>query len=267
MTANSPQNPTPASTFDRRAALRAAAWSTPVIAFAAAAPARATSQPDVVPGLNGWILFSVKQVQVRVRGRWGWEWATQRVVSLDATGDYPKRGLWVNDVTAKMKLTDIHIVFHLEVDAGAPTFTMSGGASWTNLTLVGTTKIGRKTFNSYRADFTGTPSRTGTRALIDNDFGFVSGAVDKQDPTRYIDRFVTIDGEVFSFRRLVGGNNELLPTTPYTSGGSPRSQRSLLSAVPDAQASGAEAEAAPAGESDSSSAAPEEELVLLESIA
>lgn len=166
MTANSPQNPTPASTFDRRAALRAAAWSTPVIAFAAAAPARATSQSDVVPGLNGWILFSVKQVQVRVRGPWGWEWATQRVVSLDATGDYPKRGLWVNDVTAKTKLTDIHIVFHLEVDAGAPTFTMSGGASWTNLTLVGTTKIGRKTFNSYRADFTGTPSRTGTRASI-----------------------------------------------------------------------------------------------------
>ncbi|WP_371029202.1 hypothetical protein [Pseudoclavibacter sp. JSM 162008] len=264
MSANIPQDTTTASTFDRRTALRAAAWSTPVIVFAAAAPARATSQPDVVPGLNGWILFSVKQVQVRVRGRWGWEWETQRVVSLDATGEYPKRGLWVNDVTSRTKLTDIHIVFHLEVDAGAPVFTKSGNASWTDLTLVGTTRIGRTTFNSYRSDFTGTPSRTGARALIDNNFGFVSGAVQKQDPTRYIDRFVTIDGEVFSFRRLVGGNNELLPTTPYVAGGS---QRSRLSAAPDAQASVPETETAPSGEASASPGAPEEELVLLESIA
>lgn len=54
MTANGPQNPTPASTFDRRAALRAAAWSTPVIAFAAAAPpARRRSPTSSLDSMAG----------------------------------------------------------------------------------------------------------------------------------------------------------------------------------------------------------------------
>ncbi|WP_424464705.1 hypothetical protein [Pseudoclavibacter helvolus] len=187
----------------RRSVLRAAAWTTPVIAFATAAPAFAASYPKT-PGINGWIEFHYPTSGGNGR------------VTVDATGTYPARGLWINDVVSTTTVSSIYIVFHFRAASGTLNFTKSGSSQWSNLTRVGTIQINGGNYISYRSNYTGPLPLTPGRTFIPNDFVFTSQSVSGGTRAPYIDRFVTIDGAVQSFRRLIGGDGALLPTTAYT---------------------------------------------------
>ncbi len=79
----------------RRSVLRTAAWTTPIIALATAAPAHAASTTK--RGLQGWV-----EVQ----------WADRRI-TLDGRGSRPDRGLWVTDTKLGDQITSVSIVFYL----------------------------------------------------------------------------------------------------------------------------------------------------------
>ncbi|WP_371031018.1 hypothetical protein [Pseudoclavibacter sp. JSM 162008] len=199
-----------AGTSTRRSVLRTAAWTTPIIATAVAAPAYAAS-PVKTPGINGWIEFTYPGSGGRAS------------VTVDARGTYPVRGLWINDAIATTTITNIYIVFHFRPGAGTLGFTKTGAdaGSWSNLVLVGTITINGQAYNSYRSNYSGVlpAPNAESRVLLKNAVFFQSQEVDGGSRVPYIDRFVTINGAIQSFRRLIGGDGAILATTPYTPSG------------------------------------------------
>lgn len=104
----------------RRAVLRTAAWTTPVIAFATAAPAHAASKTKA--GLQGWV-----EVQ----------WY-DGYITIDGRGSRPDRGLWVTDTKVGDRIKDVSIIFYFaDTDAVAWESLTGNGNAWTALEDLG----------------------------------------------------------------------------------------------------------------------------------
>ncbi|MBS3180182.1 MULTISPECIES: hypothetical protein [unclassified Pseudoclavibacter] len=109
-----PAASTAAGTSTRRSVLRAAAWTTPVIALTTAAPAFAASMSK--RGLQGWV-----EVQ----------WSDGRI-TLDGRGSRPDRGLWITDTKVGDQITNVSIIFYLrDTDAVAWAVRPGDSGAWT----------------------------------------------------------------------------------------------------------------------------------------
>lgn len=99
---------TSARTIDRRKVVGGLAWSVPTVAVATAAPAMAVSPGEDIRdrGLQGWVQLSK---------RCSWNSAE---LTIDGTGSFPNRGLWVLDTLEDDDIQDVYIVFYFSSTLG-----------------------------------------------------------------------------------------------------------------------------------------------------
>lgn len=106
-----PEAPTAPS---RRALTKGIAWSAPVALVSVAAPAFAVS----TPGLNGW-------VQVGTSCSWG-----TQTLTIDGSGSYPNRGLWVDLAPQSPSPQNAFIIFYFPSDLNLTWSAMSDNSGW-----------------------------------------------------------------------------------------------------------------------------------------
>lgn len=124
--------------ISRRSVVKLGAWSTPVIAMAAAAPARAASQtPSVVERRSSW-LIGISYSNLDVLGRW--QSSSTAAVSFQTSTDGPALALASNTsgLTAKVTqfaqtLTTPFRVVWSQSPGWSITETLSGPTQWTYL--------------------------------------------------------------------------------------------------------------------------------------
>ena len=106
------------SQVPRRAALSAAAWSVPVIAFTASAPASAVSAR---PGLQGLVTVR-KSCSTTDPGS---------LLTIDGRGSYPDRGLWIEGATSSTTITSPSITLYFPSSLGTITWqAMNTNSNW-----------------------------------------------------------------------------------------------------------------------------------------
>lgn len=104
----------------RRTVVRGAAWAVPAVVVATSAPAFAAS-PVPPGGLDGWV-----ELEKRCDDRRG-----PTRLTVDGTGSYPNRGLWVFVTPAGPTPSNATIIFYLQ--SSTLTFSNSSGTGWSNL--------------------------------------------------------------------------------------------------------------------------------------
>lgn len=189
--------PAAASTpVTRRTLAKAAAWATPVLTLAAAAPAVAAS--NTPPGLQGYV-YVAKQCVPR-----------STLLSIDGSGSYPSRGLWVYNTTSSTTVTNASITFYYPSDLGTLSWSAGTSNSGWSVPTVDSTAQTISGFTAYTTRYTGAWQYVGsgdptyTYALGQPNFAArVSGSryCGVDDLPVYANRTVTVGGSTISFRR------------------------------------------------------------------
>ena len=179
----SPSGSTATGMSTRRSVLGTAAWTAPVIAFAAAAPAFAASTKR---GLNGWV-----EVQ----------WGDSRI-TLDGRGTYPNRGLWVSGTKVGDTITNVSIVFYF-ADTDLVTWETRTGDSgaWTVPVNVGLSTISGTTVRGYSTSYTLPITATAPITQLNNNLVFRTTSNAVAGSSVWARRSVTVNGNVISFLR------------------------------------------------------------------
>ena len=200
--------------LDRRTLTRTVAWSTPVIAVAAAAPAFASSlRKD--PGINGWVLVTTSDRD-----------SNSFDVRFDSdepgTGpDGAPFGLYVYDPnrtgnTLNDSYTNAAVTLWLRTDrdrtpADNGWSTAGSGAGWSAPSDAGLQiKPDGFQYRGYRFAYTGTFTLVAAEERVYlTDLVASSNNVDSADPTYWVERSITVNGVVQSFQRRNGARGPL----------------------------------------------------------
>lgn len=174
----------------RRALVRGAAWAVPTLVVSTAAPALAASPPN---GLQGWVSVG------KTCG------SSTNVVTIDGTGDYPDRGLWVTYVPAGVTPTAARVSFYYPNGLN-PSFANDGSTGWTvpATGAAGVTPISG--FTAYTTTYSGTWTRQadGTTMVANNDpkfVGTITNSLCTQTIQVYAERSVKVGNETITFTR------------------------------------------------------------------
>lgn len=199
-------------TMTRRTLTRTAAWTTPVIVAAAAAPAYATSlRKD--PGINGWVTVSYGTTL-------GFD--AQFDSTTPGVGpDGAPFGLYVYDVnrtgsTITDTLTNASITIWLRGQARDGWANGSGhGNRWGAMTDIGTATLDDGlTYRGYRSTYNGSVPGQGFTLDPDGrvylqDFNRTARDVRSDDATFWVERAITVNGQARTFRRRNGERGAL----------------------------------------------------------
>lgn len=128
----------------RRTVAKAAAWTTPVLAVGVAAPAASASTTATPPGLQGWV--TVNESCSTSAGM---------QLSIDGTGNYPDRGLWVFNTTKTTSIADAAITLYFPSGMNLQWSYASGGSSHWTLLAVDTTAPPISGMTAYTTRYTG----------------------------------------------------------------------------------------------------------------
>lgn len=201
--------------LDRRTVMRTAAWTTPVIAVAAAAPAFATSlRKD--PGINGWILISTTDRETR----------GQDTYKLRFDSDEPgvgpdgaPYGLYIYDVnlgpnnTILDTFTNASITLWLRTDDDTTPSTgwstAGSGAGWSAPTDAGlATKPDGLQYRGYRFAYNGSYTLNADGRVYLTDL-IATTTVNGSDATYWLERQITVNGTPQTFQRRNGDRGPL----------------------------------------------------------
>ena len=132
----------------RRTLARTAAWTTPVIAMGAAAPAVAAS---AAPGLQGYVTVA-KQCA-----------GTTMTLTINGTGTYPDKGLWVFNAQPS-SLSNAAITFYYPSSLGTISWSAAAGNSGWSTPTVDSTAPQISGFTAYTTKYTGSWTYVSTSA-------------------------------------------------------------------------------------------------------
>lgn len=175
----------------RRTLVKGAAWSVPVVAVGAAAPAMAASP---VRGIDGW-------VEMQHSRPW---WGCDTSLTMDGTGSYPNRGLWVTDTRTWDTITDAFIDFSVSASIGQLTWSKvgSGTTCWSTPVWDRTDSISGESVHVYRTAYTCSITAATPRTLLDNrNFHYRANFYSCATYRIWAYRHVIVNNEVLAFRR------------------------------------------------------------------
>lgn len=215
------------SDLTRRSVVRGAAWSVPVIAVAATAPAFAASlRKD--PGINGWVLISTTD---RDRNSYDLRFDSD-VAGTGPDGapyglyiyDPNRTGNVLNDVYTNASIT-LWIRTDTDLTPANNGWSRAGsGAGWQAPTDAGLqTKPDNFQYRGYRFAYTGSYTLVAAEERVYlQDFVATSNNIQGQDATYWIERRITVNGAERTFQRRNGDRGPI-------GNGFPGSQRRALS--------------------------------------
>lgn len=178
---------TESTMVSRRSIAKGSAWAAPAIVLGAAAPATAASPQ---PGLQGWVQVST---QCLLRGQ---------SITIDGRGDYPDRGLWVFNAPPST-IKNAAITFYFENGLGTLTWTGSSGGWSTPVVDNSVPAISGYTAYTtrYSGSWTSAPNASPPYSYADSQPYFATSVTGCQTIRVYAYRTVTVNGQVYSFRR------------------------------------------------------------------
>lgn len=178
---------TESTMVSRRSIAKGSAWAAPAIVLGAAAPATAASPQ---PGLQGWVQVSS---QCLLRGQ---------SITIDGRGDYPDRGLWVFNAPPST-IKNAAITFYFENGLGTLTWTGSSGGWSTPVVDNSVPAISGYTAYTtrYSGSWTSAPNASPPYSYADSQPYFATSVTGCQTIRVYAYRTVTVNGQVYSFRR------------------------------------------------------------------
>lgn len=161
-----------AGTSTRRSVLRAAAWTTPVIATAVAAPAFAASQDKY--GLNGWVYVKWSSKWEQFKNKKGkLEWRLREYLTLDGRGEEPNIGLWVSETKPGDVISNVSIVFYTSVTESLTWTALSGNSgAWSTPTAEPVTTLNGVSVRPYRTTYLSPITATSPTTTLNNDLVF-----------------------------------------------------------------------------------------------
>lgn len=173
----------------RRALVRGAAWAAPTIVVSTAAPALAASEK----GLQGWV-----QVGKYCPGGFN-----GNILTIDGTGNYPDRGLWVYNVPVGKTPTAARVTLYYPTGL-VSTFTNNGASTWTLATsFTGATPISG--FTAFTFLYSGAWTRRPDNTMVANDDPDFTANISHDaclaSISIHAERSVTVDGETITFHR------------------------------------------------------------------
>lgn len=175
----------------RRALMRGAAWAAPSALIAVAAPAIAASSPE----LNGWVQVATSCST----------WSGAQTLSIDGTGRYPVRGIWVDQAPASPAPSGASITYYFP-STRALTWTRASGGSATWSTPARDGRAPRISgFTAYTSTYSGTWTydATARRQIADARPAFrVTNTLDSCRTVQvHALRTVTLGGTDYSLQR------------------------------------------------------------------
>lgn len=189
----------------RRAIAKSAAWSTPAIAIGVAAPSAAASTTSTPPGLQGWVTVTETcSISAGMQ------------LTIDGTGSYPERGLWVFNTTRTTAIAQASMTFYFPSDMKLQWSYASGGSKQWTQPAKDSAAPSISGMTAYTTRYTGTFAHVSGGT----DFSYAVGQPKFQANAlaysycrsaikAYASRTVTVDNKQISFRR---GPINLLPT-------------------------------------------------------
>lgn len=189
----------------RRTVAKSAAWSVPVIAVGVAAPAASASTTATPPGLQGWVTVSESCST-----------ATGMQLTIDGTGSYPDRGLWIFNTTKATTIAGASITFYFASDMKLQWSYASGGSSQWTLPARDSAAPPISGMTAYTTRYTGAfafvPGKPSYSYAVGQpkfqstplSYGYCRSAI-----KAYARRSVAVNGEPIAFQR---GPISLLPT-------------------------------------------------------
>lgn len=211
------QQETRSSLVSRRTVARGVAWAAPVMVVAGAAPAIAASLSKD-PGINGWVLNSSREIN---NCRY-----TLRVDSTPtnggATPDGAPYGLYVYDTLPTDVLTQVRIVYWIIGNQSASWSANAQHSSCWGSPVRGTPSVKSDgqiytpyTF-TYGCAIDATATTTGADGVkrlflggFDTTATFTQPSAQCTDVTYWTQRFITINGTVYTFERRNGTRGAL----------------------------------------------------------
>lgn len=172
---------------------KGAAWTTPVLLTGVVAPAFAAS---IAPGLQGWVSVGKDCNQSRI------------TLSIDGTGSYPDRGLWVYNAPPG-QVSNAYIQFYYPVSLGVISWVAeSANRSW-SVPVVDLTAPSISGYTAYTTSYSGNwrsatdGGQQYSYAIGQPDFtGTVSnGTSCSTAVSLYARRTVTVNSQVIAFQR------------------------------------------------------------------
>lgn len=197
---------------NRRTVVAGLAWTVPVVAVSATAPAYATSlRKD--PGINGWVLVSTTDRENR---------SYDLRFDSDEPGFGPDGapfGLYVYDVNRGPQgqildtLAGAAVTLWLRTDRDTTPSrgwsTAGSGAGWSQATQLGVaTKPDGLQYRGYRFDYNGTFTAASDGRVYLTDL-IASTGVNGSDATYWVERTITVNGVAQSFQRRNGDRGPL----------------------------------------------------------
>lgn len=190
-------SPKPNPDLQRRALLRAAAWSTPILAVAVPAPLVAASQ-ELEKGLQGWVALTTTQTTEWVQTPWPRR-VTVNHLTIDGSGTPPDRGLWVTGTSPRTKLDAASITFYADANVTWEPVSGNSGA-WSTPIRTGSTRIDGTDCSVYVTRYQRQITATSSQTNLDNQLKFRS--VENTGRTHvWARRSVTADGREVAFTR------------------------------------------------------------------
>lgn len=191
----------------RRTLVRGAAWTSPVIALAATAPAVAASPPIKVPGINGCVLNTPTSLSGSCR------WSLH-VNGRSDQGSYQgaSYGLYVYDVNTTDVMTNAYLIYWIIGTQTGVSWSRNSGSGWGTPTSIGTAvKDDGLTYTGYRSEYTPAiipAGGGGTVFLTDFDWTatFTQNSTYCSNVTYWTERHITINGADQTFERRIGTN-------------------------------------------------------------
>lgn len=198
------EEPTTAGT-SRRAIVKGAAWSLPVIAVATSTPfAAATVDPEYTIQSSfgiGWYPATVNQT-------------TSGVLQFDSHSD---KYFYVDGTQAGDVLSNIYLEVRISTAWPAVTFSPASGSSplWSTLAYAGVNEvIDGVTYRVYRTDFLGTVTATGATTHIPIGFYFRASTPYYSGTVARTWRYVTVNTTDLTLQRPAANINNTNVTTP-----------------------------------------------------
>ncbi|PWJ27315.1 hypothetical protein ATK17_3506 [Branchiibius hedensis] len=190
----------PPDTADRRVSRRTlakgAAWTTPVLLVGVVAPP-ASASPQ--PGLQGWVDVG-KSCNA----------SFAMTLTIDGTGSYPDRGLWVYNAQPA-QISNAYITFYYPSGLGTIAWTAASGNSNWSVPAVDATAPVIAGYTAYTTRYSGTwtyhaTGTDGPYSTADGDPKFTAtvagaGTYCRNGVSVYARRTVTVNGTVYTFLR------------------------------------------------------------------
>jgi hypothetical protein len=193
------------ATPTRRTVAKSAAWTVPVIALGVAAPAASASTTATPPGLQGWVTVSESCSIV-----------TGMQLTIDGTGSYPERGLWIFNTTKTTAIKDATVTFYFPADMNLQWSYASGGSTQWTVPAKDSSAPSIAGMTAYTTRYTGAFAFVPGNPAYSYAVGqpkFQSKALSynycRSAITGYARRSVSVDGQPIAFQR---GPISLLPT-------------------------------------------------------